>query len=161
MSTNDTTDSLDAVRIDLEAEIPDELAISRIAYEGPELVIYTDTPRKFAERDGLIRQLASTVKRRITIRSVAGSQASPATAEPRIRELIPEEAGITNLQFYPATGEVMIEAEKPGLVVGRRASTLREITQAVGWTPDVLRTPPMTSSTVDNVRNYLTQERQE
>lgn len=150
MST-DTTSTLDAVRAELEAEIPDDLTISRVAYEGPEIVIYTETPRKFAERDGLVRRLARTVKNRITVRPEPGAQAPPANAEPRIRELIPEDAGITNLQFYPSTGEVIIEAEKPGLVIGRRASTLREIQQEVGWTPEVLRTPPMEPSTVDRL----------
>ncbi|RLM53813.1 beta-CASP ribonuclease aCPSF1 [Halobellus sp. Atlit-31R] len=159
MSTNDTTDPLEAVRTKLETEIPDDLVVSRVAYEGPELVVYTETPRKFAERDGLIRRLASRLRKRITVRPAAGTQLDPAKAKPKILELIPEDAGITNLQFYPATGEVLIEAEKPGLVIGRRASTLREITQEVGWTPDVLRTPPMESSTVDNVRNFLMQER--
>ncbi|WP_248896371.1 beta-CASP ribonuclease aCPSF1 [Haloplanus halobius] len=160
MSTDDQS-PLDAVRAKLEAEIPDELNVSRVTYEGPELVIYTETPREFAERDGLIRKLASSIRKRITVRPAAGTQASPADAKPRIMDVIPDEAGITNLQFYPTTGEVLIEAEKPGLVIGRRASTLREITQAVGWTPEVLRTPPMESSTVDNVRNFLIQERDE
>ncbi|MFC7116651.1 MULTISPECIES: beta-CASP ribonuclease aCPSF1 [Halobacteriales] len=161
MSSDDENDPLETMQAQVEAEIPDDLDISRVTYEGPELVIYTETPRKFAERDGLIRKLASTVRKRITVRPAAGTQASPADAEPRILDLIPEDAGITNLQFYPATGEVLIEAEKPGLVIGRRASTLREITQEVGWTPEVLRTPPMESSTVDNVRNFLMQERDE
>ena len=156
-----STDEIDAVRAGLEAEIPDDLDLSRVTYEGPELVIYTETPRKFAERDGLIRKLAGKVRKRITVRPAAGSQADPADAEPRILDLVPEEAGITNLRFYPATGEVLIEAEKPGLVIGRRASTLREITREIGWTPEVLRTPPMESSTVDNVRNFLLQERDE
>jgi KH/beta-lactamase-domain protein len=161
MSSNDDESPLDAIRTRIEAEIPENLNVSRVTYEGPELVIYTETPRTFAERDGLIRTLASTVRKRITVRPAAGTQASPAEAKPKILELIPEDAGITNLQFYPATGEVLIEAEKPGLVIGRRASTLREITQEVGWTPEVLRTPPMESSTVDNVRNFLMQERDE
>jgi len=160
MSADDES-PLDTVRARVEAEIPDDLTVSRVTYEGPELVIYTDTPRKFAEREGLIGTLASTVRKRITVRPAAGTQASPAEAKPKILDLIPADAGITNLQFYPATGEVLIEAEKPGLVIGRRASTLREITQEVGWTPEVLRTPPMESSTVDNVRNFLMQERDE
>jgi len=160
MSADDDS-PLDTVRARVEAEIPDDLTVSRVTYEGPELVIYTDTPRKFAEREGLIGTLASTVRKRITVRPAAGTQASPAEAKPKILDLIPADAGITNLQFYPATGEVLIEAEKPGLVIGRRASTLREITQEVGWTPEVLRTPPMESSTVDNVRNFLMQERDE
>ena len=161
MSTNDSTHLVEAVQDTLEAEIPDDLTISRVTYEGPELIIYTETPRKFAARGGLIGRLASTVQKRITVRPAAGAQSSPADAKPRILDLIPEGAGITNLQFYPTTGEVLIEAEKPGLVIGRRASTLREITQEVGWTPEVLRTPPMESSTVENVRNFLMQERDE
>jgi len=159
MSTDDTLTPLETMRNKLEAEIPDELTISRVTYEGPELVIYTETPRKFAERDGLLPHLATTVRKRITVRPAAGTRASQRDAEARIRELIPEGAGITNLRFYPTTGEVVIEAEKPGLVVGQRGSTLREIQQDVGWTAEVLRTPPMESSTVDNVRNYLVQER--
>jgi len=161
MSTPHDTNPLDEMRAELEAELPDDLSVSRVAFEGPELVVYTDTPREFAGRDKLIRTLASKLRKRITVRPAAGTQASPADAKPRILDLIPEEAGITNLEFYPATGEVLIEAEKPGLVIGRRASTLREITQAVGWTPEVLRTPPMESSTVDNVRNFLMEEREE
>ncbi|MFB6068899.1 MAG: beta-CASP ribonuclease aCPSF1 [Halobacterium sp.] len=159
MSPNE--DPIEAVRTKLEAELPADLTISRVTYEGPELVIYTDTPGKFAERDGLVRKLASTVRKRITVRPAAGTQSPPGEAKPKILDLIPDEAGITNLQFYPATGEVLIEAEKPGLVVGRRASTLREISQEVGWSTEVLRTPPMESSTVDNVRNFLMQERDE
>jgi KH/beta-lactamase-domain protein len=161
MSTDGPERPYAEIKRQLEAKIPPELTISRVTYEGPELVIYTETPRAFAERDGLIRDLARTVRKRITVRPAAGTQTNRGEAEETIRELIPSDAGITNLEFYPPTGEVLIEAEKPGLVVGRRASTLREITQAVGWTPEVLRTPPMESSTVDNVRNFLLQEREE
>ena len=161
MSTDDTLTPLETMRNQLEAEIPDELSISRVSYEGPELVVYTETPRKFAEQDGLLPRLASIVQKRITVRPAAGTRTSHRDAEARIRELIPEGAGITNLRFYPTTGEVVVEAEKPGLVVGQRGSTLREIQQDVGWTAEVLRTPPMESSTVDNVRNYLVQERAE
>jgi len=159
MSTDDSPTPLETTRAELEAEIPDDLTISRVTYEGPELVVYTETPRKFAEKDGLLPHLASTVRKRITVRPAHGTQTSEREAEARIREVIPEEAGITNLRFYPTTGEVLIEAEKPGLVIGQRGSTLREIQQDVGWTTEVLRTPPMESSTVDNVRNYLIQER--
>lgn len=161
MNSHDVTNSLESVKVKLEAEIPNELTISKVIYEGPELVIYTETPRKFAERDGLIGQLASTVRKRITVRPVPGTQTNPDEARARIQELIPDEAGITNLEFSSVTGEVLIAAEKPGLVIGHQASTLREITKAVGWAPEVLRTPPIESTTVANVRNFLLQERDE
>ena len=153
--------SLESITETIESEIPADISVSRVTYEGPELVIYTDTPRKFAERDRLIRELANTVRKRISVRPAPGTQTDPAEAEAIIRDLLPDEAGVTSLEFYPETGEVLIEAEKPGLVVGRRASTLREITREVGWTPEVFRTPPMESSTVSNVRNFLTQERKD
>jgi KH/beta-lactamase-domain protein len=47
------------------------------------------------------------------------------------------------------------------MVIGRHGSTLREITQETGWTPEVVRTPPIESSTVSNVRGFLKQERDE
>jgi len=159
MSTNHT--SLSDLQAELEAELPDDLSISRVVYEGSELVIYTGTPREFAERGDVVAHLARTFKKRISVRPVPESRTDPVRAEARIRELIPEDAGIEGLEFYPNTGEVIIEAEKPGLVVGRRGSTFREISREVGWTPDVLRTPPMESSTVSNVRSYLTEERAE
>ena len=109
MTTTEDTNPLDAVRAEIEAELPEDLTVSRVTHEGPELIIYTETPREFAKRDGLIRKLARTVRRRITVRPAPGTQADPAEAEPTIRELIPEEAGIANLVFYPATGEVLID----------------------------------------------------
>lgn len=161
MSANTSIPQLEEDRATLESEIPSDVILSEVTYEGPRLVLYTETPRIFAEHDGLLGQLARTVQKRITVRPTVDAQTKPADAEPKIRTLVPESAGVTNLQFYPATGEVLIEAEKPGLVIGRGAGTLRKIKQEVGWTPDVLRTPPIESSTVKNVRDYLLQERED
>jgi hypothetical protein len=52
-------------------------------------------------------------------------------------------------------GEVVIEAEKPGLVIGKHGETLREITKKIGWTPKVVRTPPIKSRTVNNIREFM------
>jgi hypothetical protein len=152
---------LDDLRSEIAEEIPDDVSISDVKYEGPELVIYTRDPKRFAEKGDLVRQLAGKLRKRITVRPDPEVLTPPAEAEPTIREVIPEEAGVTELDFHEDTGEVVIEAAKPGMVIGRHGSTLREITQAVGWSPEVVRTPPIESSTVKNVRNFLKQERQE
>ncbi|MFD1589341.1 beta-CASP ribonuclease aCPSF1 [Halorientalis brevis] len=159
MTTNIT--DLTSIRDEIVDEIPDALSVSRVTFEGPRLIIYTETPRKFAERGDIIGHLASTFRKRITIRPTAESRLSPDDARSRILDIVPDDAGITNIEFYPDTGEVLLEAEKPGMAIGRRASTLQEITEDVGWTPEVLRTPPIESSTVANVRSFLTQERAE
>jgi KH/beta-lactamase-domain protein len=158
---DDTNAPLDAVREQLDAEVPDHIDITEVQYEGPELVVYTETPREFAAEQELVGRLARTLRVRLSIRPAPGTRTEQREAEARIRDIIPDESGITRLQFYPVTGEVLIEAEKPGLVIGRGGSTLQEITSEIGWSPEVLRTPPMESSTVDNVRNFLTEERAE
>ncbi|MBX0321812.1 beta-CASP ribonuclease aCPSF1 [Halomicroarcula sp. F13] len=157
MSTVDK--QLEEVRATIDEEVPNHISISDVTYEGPELVIYTRDPKEFAADGDLVRRLASKLRKRITVRPDPDVLTRPETAEERIREIIPDDAGVSGLQFLADTGEVLIEAEKPGRVIGRRGETLREITKAVGWTPDVVRTPPIESPTVSNVRDFLTQER--
>ncbi|WP_135302193.1 beta-CASP ribonuclease aCPSF1 [Haloarcula amylovorans] len=157
MSTVDK--QLEDVRATIDEEVPNYISISEVTYEGPELVIYTRDPKEFASDGDLVRRLASKLRKRITVRPDPDVLTAPDTAEGKIRDIVPDEAGVTDIQFLADTGEVVIKAEKPGRVIGRGGETLREITKAVGWTPDVVRTPPIESPTVANVRNFLTQER--
>ncbi|WP_255197070.1 beta-CASP ribonuclease aCPSF1 [Halorarius litoreus] len=152
---------LEDLKEEIASEVPDHISISDVTYEGPELVVYTRDPKEFASDGDLVRRLASKLRKRITVRPDPDVLSRPESAEQTIREVIPEEAGVTDLDFHADTGEVVIEAQKPGMVIGRHGSTLREITQKVGWTPEVVRTPPIESSTVSNVRNFLKQEREE
>ena len=152
---------LDELKERIVDELPASISVSDVRYEGPELVVYTHDPKEFASNGDLIRSLASNLRKRITIRPDPDALTPPADAEAKIRSVIPEEANVTDLDFHEDTGEVIIEAAKPGMVIGRGGSTLREITRAVGWTPEVVRTPPIESSTVSNVRNFLKQERED
>ncbi|KAB7518063.1 beta-CASP ribonuclease aCPSF1 [Halosegnis rubeus] len=152
---------LDDLQAEIEDEVPSDISISDVTYEGPELVVYTRDPKGFASDGDLVRRLASKLRKRITVRPDPDVLSHPREAEDTVRDIIPEEAGVTDLDFHTDTGEIFIEAEKPGMVIGRHGSTLREITQEVGWTPEVVRTPPIESSTVSNVRNFLKQEREE
>jgi KH/beta-lactamase-domain protein len=157
MSTVDRR--LDEMRTEIETEVPNEITITEVRYEGPELVIYTRDPKRFASDGDLVRRLASKLRKRITVRPDPAVLSKPDDAREQVLAVIPDEAGVTDLDFHVDTGEVVIEAEKPGMVIGRHGATLREITREVGWTPEVVRTPPIESSTVKNVRNFLKQER--
>ncbi len=152
---------LEDIKSTIAAETPPGISVTSVTYEGPELVVYTTNPREFASEGELIRKLASKLRKRITIRPDPESLMPEQAASERILEVIPEDAGVTNLDFHKDIGEVLIEAEKPGLVIGRHGKTLRDITMAVGWTPEVVRTPPIESATVSNVRSFLKQEREE
>ncbi len=159
MSSADET--LETIRTQVEEETPDDVEIASVTFEGPELVVYTPDARTVADRNGIVRDLAQRLQKRITVRPTPDALVPQREARETIRELIPEDAGVQNLDFDSETGEVFIEAEKPGLVIGRHGETLDEISAAVGWTAEVVRTPPMESSTVSNVRNFLKQERDE
>ena len=152
---------LDDLKAEIDEEVPPDITVSDVKYEGPELVIYTPHPKKFAADGDLVRNLASQLRKRITVRPDPEALSDPASADTKIRSVIPDDAGVTDLDFHEDTGEVIIEAQKPGMVIGRHGSTLREITREVGWTPEVVRTPPIESATVSNVRNFLKQERDE
>jgi KH/beta-lactamase-domain protein len=152
---------LDELQAEIESEVPSDITITEVRYEGPELVIYTRDPKRFARDGDLVRQLASKLRKRITVRPDPAVLSRPDDAREDVLAVIPDEAGVTDLDFHVDTGEVVIEAEKPGMVIGRHGATLRDITQETGWTPEVVRTPPIESSTVKNVRNFLKQERNE
>src|SRR5271157_4298478 len=137
----------------INEKVPRGINVTQVEFEGPELVIYTDDPKRFADEADLIKILARDLRKRIVVRPTILED--PEKAHNDIRAVVPETAGITDIFFDTDTGEVLIEAEKPGVVIGKNGTTLREITKAIGWTPKVVRTPPIESSTVKQVRQYL------
>jgi len=143
----------------VEAIIPQEVNVSFVEFEGPELVIYTEDPKKFADNGDIIRSLAKDLRKRIVVRPDPKVLIDPEKALEAINEIVPEEGGINDAYFDPDTGEVLIEADKPGLVIGKYGETLREISRNIGWTPKVVRAPPLHSATIKNIRDYLRSEK--
>ena len=137
----------------INTKVPPGISVSEVEFEGPELVIYTDDPKRFADEPDLIKTLARDLRKRIVVRPTVLED--PERAATQIRAVVPENAGISDFFFDPDTGEVLIEAEKPGVVIGKNGATLREITKQIGWTPKVVRTPPIESQTIKQVRQYL------
>jgi uncharacterized protein len=146
-------DRLKELKAKINEKVPAGITVSEVEFEGPELVIYTDDPKRFADEADLIKILARDLRKRIVVRPTVLEDPDKAIQD--IRAVVPESAGITDIFFDADTGEVLIEAEKPGVVIGKNGSTLREITKHIGWTPKVVRTPPIESSTVKQVRQYL------
>ncbi|MFA5213509.1 MAG: beta-CASP ribonuclease aCPSF1, partial [Methanoregula sp.] len=137
----------------INEKVPNGIVVNQVEFEGPELVIYTEDPKRFADEADLIRILARDLRKRIVVRPTILEDPEKAAIE--IKTVVPENAGITDIFFDPDTGEVLIEAEKPGVVIGKNGITLREITKHIGWTPKVVRTPPIESSTVKQIRQYM------
>ena len=139
----------------VQSKLPPDINVTGLEFEGPELVIYTDDPKKLADDGDIIRNLAKELRKRVVVRPDLKVLAEPEISITKIQEVVPKEAVLTNYYFDGETGEVQIEAEKPGLVIGRHGATLREITKLIGWTPKVVRTPPVRSTTITNIKDYL------
>ncbi len=137
----------------IKKKVPKGITVASVEFEGPELVIYTNDPKQFADQDDLIKVLARDLRKRIVVRPTILED--PERAASAIRRVVGDTAGISDIFFEADTGEVLIEAEKPGIVIGKNGSTLRDITKEIGWTPKVVRTPPIESATVKQVRQYL------
>lgn len=142
----------------IKERLPAGITISDLEFEGPELVIYTEEPRKFADNGDMIRALAKDLRKRIVVRPDPEVLAKPEDAIKKIGQIVPEEAKITDYFFDTDRGEVVIEAEKPGLVIGRHGTMLREITKSIGWSPKVARTPPIESPIIKDIRQYMRAE---
>jgi KH/beta-lactamase-domain protein len=140
--------------------LPPNIKVKDVEFEGPFLVIYVKNPQELAEVD-IIKKLAKDLRKRIIIRPDPKSLKPPEEAKEIIKKIVPEDAQITNFYFDEENGEVIIEAEKPGVVIGKGGATFREIMKAVGWSPRVMRTPPIKSKTIENVRSYLMSVRDE
>lgn len=135
--------------------VPENVKIKNIEFEGPLLVIYVENPQEFAESGDIVKRLAKDLRKRIIVRPDPKSLKPPEEAKEIIKQIVPEEAQITGFFFDEENGEVIIEAEKPGIVIGKNGATLREIMKAVGWSPRAVRTAPLKSKTIESVREFL------
>lgn len=135
--------------------VPKEVEITSIDLEGPVICIYTKSLEVFAEDNDIVRQLAQGLRRRVAIRPDPSLLADTETAEAEIKALIPPEAEVTSVFFEHDSGEVTIEAIAPGLVIGKHGALLNEIKKKIGWAPKVVRSPPIPSKTVGEIRDYL------
>jgi hypothetical protein len=148
-------DILSDLKKKIEGKLPVGTTISNVEFEGPQLVVYTEEPKKFADNGNIVRDLAKVLRTRIVVRPDPKVLMPPEGSIEKIVQTVPEESGVSNYHFDPDVGEVIIEADKPGLVIGKHGETLREITKKIGWTPKVVRAPPIKSRTVKNIREFM------
>ncbi len=141
--------------------LPKRVQVAKVEFEGPEVVIYTKNPEIITENGDLIRDLAKDLRKRIIIRSDKTVLMDPETSIDHIHQIVPQEAKITNISFDEVTCEVIIEARKPGLVIGKYGATSREIVKQIGWAPKILRTPPISSEVIQKIRRTLRQNSKE
>ncbi len=143
---------------EIKDELPEDSLISSAGWEGSEVVLYTKSRDFLLRSDSLIRKLAGKYKKRIDVRPDSSICKEPEQAKETINQIVPEDAGINEMLFQPEFGKVVIEAEKPGLVIGKGGSTMKEIKEKTLWVPEIQRSPPMESDVIKMVRQTMVSE---
>jgi KH/beta-lactamase-domain protein len=143
--------------MDILKNIMDRLdgKVKDAGFEGANIVLYTENEEFFKEGEGEIKKIVNEIKKRIELRADKEILLSEEKTEKRIREIVPRDADITNIIFDKHRSIVIVEAKKPGMVIGKQGSILNEIKRETLWSPQVQRSPAMKSQIVENIREVL------
>ncbi|MHA2072273.1 MAG: beta-CASP ribonuclease aCPSF1, partial [Candidatus Thorarchaeota archaeon] len=106
-------------RESVKKALPRSAAVTSVEFEGPEIAIYSKAPKILLDDGDKIKALARKMRKRLVVRSAPEVRVGHEEAEESIRKLVPADAEITSIDFDVSRGEVIIEAQKPGLVIGR------------------------------------------
>ena len=142
------------IRSAILEKIPPQVGITRIEFEGPRLAIYTQKPEILQENGQIIGELAGIIKKRIVVRSDPSVRLPELQAEVIISKVL-QEAGLVQAYFDPALGEVVLEVERPGVAIGKNGNNILEIVKETHWSPNFVRSPPIPSMTIKQIRGYL------
>ncbi|MCA9487537.1 MAG: beta-CASP ribonuclease aCPSF1 [Nanoarchaeota archaeon] len=142
---------------DILKNITDRLVgkIKEANFEGANIVLYTQNEDFFKNGEGKIKEIVNDIKKRIELRADSKLLMDKELTEKRIKELVPGEAEITNVLFDAQRSIVVVEAKKPGMVIGKQGSILDDIRKATFWTPQVQRSSAIKSQITENIRSVL------
>jgi uncharacterized protein len=129
--------------------------ITEAVFEGANIVLYTNNQNFFRDDEGKVKEIVNQIKKRIELRADQKILTKQDEAEKEIRAIVPEDAEVTNIIFDVQRSTVIIEAKRPGLVIGKQGSILEEIRKKTLWTANVQRSPAIKSKITENVRSVL------
>ena len=135
--------------------LPRDADVTNISFEGANIVMYSKNKEFFLDNRGAIKKIVSTIKKRVELRCDPSIPIAIEKAEKEIRKIIPKEAGKLNVIFDPQRSQVIIEAEKPGIAIGKSGENLKIIKSKVYWVPLVKRIPSIRSKLIEKIRNVL------
>jgi len=143
--------------MDILKHITDKLEgnITEAKFEGANIVLYTKNQNFFKQGSAKIREIVDELKKRIELRVDNKILPDQEETSEKIKKIVPSEAEITNIIYDFHRSIVVIEAKKPGLVIGRQGSILDEVRKETLWTPNVQRSPAIKSKITENIREVL------
>ena len=142
---------------DILKSIKEELPglVKDASFEGANIVLYTDKKEFFKSGEAKVKAVVERIKKRVELRADKSILATQDETEKTIRGLVAPEAEITNIIFDPQRSVAIIEAKKPGLVIGKQGSILQDLKKSTFWFPVVQRSPTIPSKITEKIRSVL------
>jgi len=140
---------------EIKEMLPSDAKIAQILFEGANIVLYTKNKEFFLDNGTTIKNIVGTIKKRVELRPDPSLCMNLEKAEQEIIKIIPKEAGKIELNFDVQRSAVVIEAEKPGLAIGKSGEILKEIKKKTLFVPVVKRIPSIRSRLIENIRTVL------
>jgi KH/beta-lactamase-domain protein len=135
--------------------LPRNAMIVDTLFEGANIVLYSKNKQFVLNSGGSVRKIVNTIKKRVEVRADQSILMPVEQAEKEIKKIIPEEAGLDEVLFDEKRSMVVIEALKPGVVIGRSGSIVQEIQRRTLWSPMIRRSPSIKSDLVKTIRYNL------
>jgi KH/beta-lactamase-domain protein len=129
--------------------------VSEANFEGANIVLYTTNENFFKTGEAKVKEVVERIKKRVELRADPKILPPQDVTEKKIMEIVPAEADVTKVLFDFHRSIVVIEAKKPGLVIGKQGSILEEIKKTTLWTPQVQRSPAIKIQITENIREVL------
>jgi len=124
-------------------------------FEGANIVLYTKDKEYFLTGEEKLREIVNKFKKRVELRCDESLLMEKEKTRSFIEGLIPAEAEIVNIIFDIQRSIVIIEAKKPGIVIGKGGELLQTIKKETLWIPQIQRSPSIPSKITEAIRQVL------
>lgn len=133
--------------------IPKESQINTARFEGPNIALYTKNPRfSLTELTYYLSSLSKTLKKRFIVRTDQSIRLQEDETRSIVSKILPRDVIVSAVFCDDATGEVILEVNKPESVI---SETIINIAQSTGWIAHLRRSPHIPSMSINNIHTVL------
>jgi len=148
-----TSDDQDALWAIVSEAVPAESKITGARFEGPSIAIYTKNPRfSLTELTMHLSSLSKSLKKRIVVRTDPSIRINENEARSRISKLLPKDVMLSAIFCDDATGEVILELNRPKIV---DPDMIVNIAESTGWIAHTRQSPHIPSNSITLIHSML------
>ncbi|MGI0002432.1 MAG: MBL fold metallo-hydrolase, partial [Nitrososphaeraceae archaeon] len=133
--------------------LPSEAKITTVRFEGPNIAIYTKNPKfSLTELTYHLSSLSRSLKKRFIVRTDPSIRLLEGKTREEISKLLPKEIIVSAVFCDEATGEVVLEVNKPEII---DAEMVMRIAQSTGWISHTRLSPHIPSTSISTIHSTL------